>query len=660
MRTVLLFAFAWIAIAQPRPAQVDAIERQEQRLVDVPDDVPTRVGLIKAYFSKPTFLAPEKAAEARRLHIFWLIEHHPDLPELGQPVGTPDPADADAQSAWMEQAGKADAAPKTLANAAAFFLQMTDVAKARAAVEAAWRAHSENSDLAAAQGAMDVLTMVGATRKENPRQITVPDPAAVKSAQAVKARHEIENSDNASLEGGAGRQMSQIAGILIGQNILGDEDPLRLALAWSSRAHELDPNKAAWTESIVQIYQALAGGTLDARGKVQWLEKGWAMAGAENLQLNILPDLMNAELEAGDDASAEKDAHKLLALAETNPKRGNHDDLVHAARTVLGRAAFDRGEMAEAKEQLLASARVKGSGGLASGGPRLTLAQELYDRGERDVVVEYLEACRAFWIYDQGKLDHYLRLAKGGKRDVFANWAPPGTQLVGHPAPVLKSGDWARELAGKAFALIFSNPSCKACGDQLAAFAKEASALDMTVVAVEARAPSGEPTINVSNEAIVKVNPHRINVPGTASAELIRLYEVDTYPTVVVIDAEGRVAGYRVGMVAPGQEQVVLKSAVNGHVSAPILIPTPEQASGKVRIRWQPVDGALSYVVEWEPRERQAWPSDKDGLLRVIPTKDPEVDLDSGGSFRWRVYGVGRSGAGVTSAWQTVGGRNLQ
>jgi len=51
--------------------------------------------------------------------------------------------------------------------------------------------------------------------------------------------------------------------------------------------------------------------------------------------------------------------------------------------------------------------------------PNVSLAKDLIEKGERDTVVEYFEACRKFWRMDRGRLDDWIALVKGGETPYF-------------------------------------------------------------------------------------------------------------------------------------------------------------------------------------------------------------------------------------------------
>ena len=46
--------------------------------------------------------------------------------------------------------------------------------------------------------------------------------------------------------------------------------------------------------------------------------------------------------------------------------------------------------------------------------------QGVFDgKGERDVVIQYLELCRKFWKMHDGRLDQWIQEIKGGKTPDF-------------------------------------------------------------------------------------------------------------------------------------------------------------------------------------------------------------------------------------------------
>src|SRR5260370_6789988 len=112
----------------------DAAQDLEAQLEKNPEDLAARAKLIGYYYYQ--WMQPGEAATkaARRRHILWLIEHHPDSPilnlaevaieDVGNSLADPE-GYKQARQLWLSQmeARKSDA--YTLANLAKFF-QMTD------------------------------------------------------------------------------------------------------------------------------------------------------------------------------------------------------------------------------------------------------------------------------------------------------------------------------------------------------------------------------------------------------------------------------------------------------------------------------------------------------------------------------------------------------
>jgi hypothetical protein len=133
-----------------------------------------------------------------------------------------------------------------------------------------------------------------------------------------------------------------------------------------------------------------------------------------------LPDLAISAFESGDLLKAKQYATQLLDTSKLKDEDLVADNL-HIANTVLGRLALRNGDIEEAKRRLLASAPEHGSAILNSYGPRMSLAAELLDRGQRDVVVAYLDKCARFWKFDHGQLSQWKAEIRAGKKPDFGD-----------------------------------------------------------------------------------------------------------------------------------------------------------------------------------------------------------------------------------------------
>jgi TonB family protein len=122
---------------------------------------------------------------------------------------------------------------------------------------------------------------------------------------------------------------------------------------------------------------------------------------------------------AGAAAKAAAYADELLAAAEQHPSDWNYGNALHDGHTVLGRLALRRGDMAAARDQLLASARTPGSPQLRSLGPTMRLAKDLLDKGEKDAVIEYLTLCGNFWTTGAINLSAWSQAIRDGRTPDF-------------------------------------------------------------------------------------------------------------------------------------------------------------------------------------------------------------------------------------------------
>lgn len=118
-----------------------------------------------------------------------------------------------------------------------------------------------------------------------------------------------------------------------------------------------------------------------------------------------------------DDATAL--ANELLAGIDTFPRDWNYGNAVHKGNLILGRVALRRGDVEEAKRRLLAAGRTPGSPQLNTFGPGMALAEELLQRGEKQVVLEYFDLCEGFWKMDSGSLSAWRMLVR---RDRIPNF----------------------------------------------------------------------------------------------------------------------------------------------------------------------------------------------------------------------------------------------
>lgn len=124
-------------------------------------------------------------------------------------------------------------------------------------------------------------------------------------------------------------------------------------------------------------------------------------------------------LEAGETTKASLYSQALLQQAAQMPNDWNYGNAIHVAHLVLGEIALSRGDLGEAKIQLLKAGETPGSPQLDTFGPNMRLAQQLLAKGERDVVLQYFELCAKFWQDRQNLLNGWKVLILEGATPEF-------------------------------------------------------------------------------------------------------------------------------------------------------------------------------------------------------------------------------------------------
>jgi len=121
----------------------------------------------------------------------------------------------------------------------------------------------------------------------------------------------------------------------------------------------------------------------------------------------ILPNATKAAFEAGEYKKAELMALELLSESQDNKNDWNYGNAVHHGNLILGRISLQKGEIEKAKEFLMKAGETPGSPQLNSFGPNMTLARELLEKGEKEIVLKYLKKCSKFWKCDRGRLQKW-------------------------------------------------------------------------------------------------------------------------------------------------------------------------------------------------------------------------------------------------------------
>ena len=381
------------------------VKQLEFALKSLPLHLPTRARLLGFYYhsSLPIF-GRTTTIKARRRHILWLIENHPESKIAGLPEATIGPSGHEladeqgyrqAKELWLQQADKEKDNIKVLLNAATF-VQLYDKAIAETLLK---RAQAPTH-----LGYLYALGILGVNRLSHTGIPTSYDPAEINGEFASKARTKLEETSDIALLISAGTILVQYGAMM--KSMLGLEmepDPVDFAEGILNRAQSLSPAgqlsgtlipvyRIRWvTASSPEETQAAALAVLklmESSGHSIWGPKGSLRSDEEFARFAI---------EANEIDKAEAYASELLTMASSNPNASGYGEAIHHGNLVLGRVALRRGDIDSAKEYLIKAGQTPGGGTLGSFGPNMSLAKELLETGEKDTVVNYLELCKKFW-----------------------------------------------------------------------------------------------------------------------------------------------------------------------------------------------------------------------------------------------------------------------
>jgi hypothetical protein len=152
-----------------------------------------------------------------------------------------------------------------------------------------------------------------------------------------------------------------------------------------------------------------------ALGRLQVATQKLAEATKDQYRFYALDDAAKESFIVGNIDDAGKFAEELLRLAPDFTGNWNYGNAIQDGNVVLGRIALREGRVQDAGQYLLAAGKSPGSPQMDSFGPNMSLAKDLLEKGQRDVVLQYFGLCRQFWTMDYGKLDEWSNEVKSGK-----------------------------------------------------------------------------------------------------------------------------------------------------------------------------------------------------------------------------------------------------
>ncbi len=137
-----------------------------------------------------------------------------------------------------------------------------------------------------------------------------------------------------------------------------------------------------------------------------------AAANSPELRFYALGEAAKQSFAAGKVEDARKYAQELMALLPSFRQDREYGNAAHDANLTLGRIAVREGRTDDAKRHLIESVRTPGARQMDYG-PNLSLAKDLLEKGERQVVLDYFALCRKFWNY--ARLDEWSQQVKEGR-----------------------------------------------------------------------------------------------------------------------------------------------------------------------------------------------------------------------------------------------------
>jgi hypothetical protein len=363
-----------------------------------------------------------QAEQTRVNNVLWMVMHHPDAAILGEPsstISTPGTSYNAVKNAWMTEIAKPAVTPQVLANAANFFRPLEPtrsldlLAKARELDPKNWM-------WTAMLGQMYAFQLSGITGlNQNGFPVGV-DPAKAHSREVEGMKASLLASRDTEL-------LAAVSAGLAGQGAIAAamtgrvEETAALSDQLLRRAQDLDPRNPKWPAMRAQAYAQKAERST-GETRAQYIRKAMdefdAAAAIDPAAVGDMPPSLFARtaIEAGQFAKARSSAERCLQQTEASKTK---DYLIHECTLLLGRVALREGKIKRAGDYLLASARVQGSGTLSSFGPNMMLAQELLQKGQRDVVLQYFELCGRFWSHDRGQLAKWTAQVQAGAMPSF-------------------------------------------------------------------------------------------------------------------------------------------------------------------------------------------------------------------------------------------------
>jgi len=200
-------------------------------------------------------------------------------------------------------------------------------------------------------------------------------------------------------------------------------DDHEMAVEAILRARSIDLDNPKWPEKLGHLYsldmitESLKTRTDAAEKALAQFEIAYELS-TEIGRDALLESLAKTALAANRPKKAKEYADRMLKETSAEWNYGNN---IHHGNIILGRIAISVDDIQEAKERLIKAGQTPGSPHLNSFGPDMTLARELLQKGEKDVVLKYLELCSKFWEMGTDRLNEWTAVVKDDKIPDFGS-----------------------------------------------------------------------------------------------------------------------------------------------------------------------------------------------------------------------------------------------
>jgi hypothetical protein len=384
--------------------QADSLE---QRLATNPEDFDARWQLVTYYWSSSK-VAWDKKVPGQRRHALWLIEHHPEHDVQAPPLSPRFDPDgfAAAKKLWEAHLAKPDASPFLVYRAASFFAHYDKPYAERltlrgmamdpdsAALKARlgpgyggyeWPVQLASLYAAAIRGSQSVWGTYNDLRKR---------PDLVDSQYAMEVRRRLEVTTDARL-------LARVGGHLVLTGPIKDPAAAQiraLGVRYLERALELDPNLTGAKAALVRVRLPELANDADRLAERAQMEFVRA-EGTEYYEKD-----MAAGKRRRDEAKAA--AEQVLKMAAPHAGDPAYSAAVMTAHQTLAAVALRDGDRERAVQHIRESVKVPSSERLQYAMPFswMTPANRLLKQGERESVVEFLEALARLTITERDRL----------------------------------------------------------------------------------------------------------------------------------------------------------------------------------------------------------------------------------------------------------------